>query len=36
MSKLSVWELREIDEGFQDIKAGRVKSAKEVTKELEY
>ena len=36
MSKLSSRELREIDKGFKDINTGRVKSAKEVAKELGY
>lgn len=36
MAKLSSAELKEIDEGFADIKAGREKSAKTLAKDLGY
>jgi len=36
MAKLTKAELREIDEGFTDIKAGREKSASILAKELGY
>ncbi|MBN2517342.1 MAG: type II toxin-antitoxin system ParD family antitoxin [Candidatus Altiarchaeota archaeon] len=36
MARLTESELREIDEGFADIKAGRTKSAAELAKELGY
>jgi len=36
MNNLTESELKEIDEGFTDIKSGRTKSANELTKELGY
>ena len=36
MAELTESELKEIDEGFADIKAGREKSAAELAKELGY
>jgi Arc/MetJ-type ribon-helix-helix transcriptional regulator len=36
MARLTESELKEIDEGFADIKAGRTKSAAELAKELGY
>ncbi|MBN2518604.1 MAG: type II toxin-antitoxin system ParD family antitoxin [Candidatus Altiarchaeota archaeon] len=36
MARLSKAELREIDEGFADVKAGREKSASVLAKELGY